>query len=70
LYVRQRDIDEARYLELIVNLARSNEYIARADVINLLRVKDSKAYGLLKELVNQGILEAVNKGRYAKYKLK
>jgi ATP-dependent DNA helicase RecG len=55
---------------LIVNLARSNEYIARADVINLLRVKDSKAYGLLKELVNQGILEAVNKGRYAKYKLK
>ena len=69
-YVRQRDIDETRYLELIVTMARSNEYISRADVMNLLHVKDSKAYRLLKTLVEHDVLIAVNKGHYAKYKLK
>lgn len=68
-YVRQRDIDEARYQELIISMARSSEYISRADVVNLLHVKESKAYGLLKELVQQGILSPINKGRYAKYRL-
>ena len=69
-YVRQRDIDEARYPEMIMNMAQNSKYIARADVMNLLHVSDSKAYSLLKELVKQGILQPVNKGRYAKYKLK
>ena len=68
-YVRQRDIDETRYQELIISMARNSEYISRADVVNLLHVKESKAYGLLKELVKQGILAPVNKGRYAKYRL-
>ena len=67
-YVRQRDIDEARYPELIISIARNSEYISRADVVNLLHVKESKAYGLLKALVQQGVLEPVNKGRYAKYR--
>lgn len=69
-YVRQRDIDETRYQELIINMAKSSEYISRADVTNLLPVKEAKAYGLLKALVKKGILLPVNKGRYAKYKLK
>lgn len=69
-YVRQRDIDEVRYPEMIINMARNNEFIARADVMNLLHVSDSKAYTLLKDLVKQNILQPVNKGRYAKYKLK
>lgn len=69
-YVRQQDIDETRYAELILNMAKHNDFICRADVINLLRVKDSKAYGLLKKLVKDGYLEPINKGRYAKYKLK
>ncbi len=68
-YVRQRDIDETRYVELILNMARSNEFISRADVMNLLHVKDSKAYGLLKKLAEEGFLTPVNKGRYAKYKI-
>lgn len=55
---------------MIINMARSNEFIARADVMNLLHVSDSKAYTLLKDLVKQNILQPVNKGRYAKYKLK
>ena len=69
-YVRQRDIDETRYAELILNMARSNEFISRADVMNLLHVKDSKAYGLLKKQAEEGYLIPVNKGRYAKYRIK
>ena len=68
-YVRQKDIDEARYPEMIVNMARKTEFIARADVMNLLHVNEDKAYNLLKALTGQGILSMVNKGRYAKYKL-
>lgn len=69
-YVRQQDIDETRYAELILNMAKHNDFICRADVINLLHVKDSKAYGLLRKLVENGRLEPINKGRYAKYRLK
>ncbi len=68
-YVRQKDIDEARYPEMIVNMARKTEFIARADVVNLLHVNEDKAYNLLKGLTRQGVLAMVNKGRYAKYKL-
>ena len=68
--VLQRDIDEARYNELIVNMAKNTDFIARADVMNLLHVSESKAYSLLKHLVRLNILEPVNKGRYAKYRLK
>lgn len=67
-YVRQVDIDETRYPELIINLAKTNDFISRADVVQLLHVDDNKAYRLLKALVNQGILEPINKGRYAKYR--
>lgn len=69
-YVRLRDIDEVRYSELILNLARSNKFISRADVVNLLHVKDSKAYSLLKKLANEGYLIPINRGRYAKYRIK
>lgn len=68
-YVRQKDIDESRYPEMIVNMARKTEFIARADVVNLLHVNEDKAYNLLKGLTRQGVLSMVNKGRYAKYKL-
>ena len=67
-YVRQVDIDETRYPELIINLAKNTDFLSRADVIQLLHVSPSKAYTLLKKLVAQGILEPVNKGHYAKYR--
>ena len=67
-YVRQVDIDETRYPELIINLAKTNEFISRADVVHLLHVDNNKAYRLLKSLVDQGVLEPINKGRYAKYR--
>ena len=66
-YVRQVDIDETRYPELIINLAKTNEFISRADVVQLLHVDNNKAYRLLKSLADQGVLEPINKGRYAKY---
>lgn len=68
-YVRQRDIDETRYEELIISMAETHDYISRADVVNLLHVKESKAYSLLRILTENGRLIAVNKGRYSKYKL-
>ena len=67
-YVRQVDIDETRYPELIINLAKKSEFIARADIVQLLHVSSPKAYTLLRKLVQQGLLEPVNKGHYAKYK--
>ena len=67
-YVHQTDIDETRYLELILNMASASEYIARADVVQLLHVDENKAYKLLKKLVDEGKLEAINKGRYSKYR--
>lgn len=69
-YVRQVDIDESRYSELILNMAKTSKYIARADVVQLLHVDENKAYKLLKKLADKGLLDPVNKGRYAKYKLK
>jgi ATP-dependent DNA helicase RecG len=69
-YVRQKDIDESRYHELIINLAQNNEYISRADVVQLLHVNQNKAYQLLRTLTKNGELELVNKGHYAKYRLK
>ena len=66
-YVQQSDIDEARYLELIRKMAENNDFISRADVVQLLHVPDNKAYRLLKKLVEQGVLAAINKGHYAKY---
>ena len=69
-YVRQKDIDEVRYPEMIVNMSKNTEFVSRADVVNLLHVSNSKAYTLLKRLVDLGILEPVQKGRYAKYRLR
>jgi len=67
-YVRQADIDESRYRELVLNLAMHNGFISRADVVNLLHVDANKAYRVLKSLSKEGRLMPVNKGRYAKYK--
>lgn len=49
-------------------MAKTNEFIARADVVQLLHVDENKAYKLLKKLVEDKQLEPINKGRYAKYK--
>ena len=69
-YIRQKDIDEARYHELILNLIKHEGFITNSDVVELLHVTSPQAYRLLKGMVDEEVLEPVNKGRYAKYKIK
>jgi len=69
-YVRQADIDETRHTELILSLAKKNEFISRADVIELLHINENRAYYLLRKLVKNEMLILVNGGRGAKYQLK
>ena len=68
-YVLQKDIDKTRHLELIKSLAKENDYISKSDVVQLLHVSESRAYYLIKKLVNANILKVVQKGHYAKYRL-
>ena len=68
-YVRQADIDEARHTELILNLAKKNEFISRADVVELLHVNERRASYLLKKLTDAEKLTVVKKGRYTRYSL-
>ena len=68
-YVLQKDIDKKRHLELIESLAKENEYISKSDVVQLLHVSENRAYYLIKKLIDANILEAVQKGHYAKYRI-
>lgn len=65
--IRGGDIGEDRYQEMIIALAKENDFISRSDVVRHLHVDESKAYRLLKALALRGILRPANKGRYAKY---
>ena len=69
-YVRQMDIDESRYSELILSLAKSNEFISKNDVVELLHLNKDQTYRILKKMVERGSLEMVNKGKYTKYKIR
>ncbi|WP_296879518.1 ATP-binding protein [Thomasclavelia sp.] len=69
-YVRQTDIDEIRYEELILKLARkSKKGICRKDVSDLLNISKDQAYRLLKKLVNNGELIRVGNGSNTKYQI-
>ena len=50
-YIRQTDIDQLRYPELVVKLAKQKGSISRKDVIELLHVSPPQAYRLLKKMV-------------------
>lgn len=70
-YIRQRGISEVRHSEMIIELAEKNDgKITRADVIELLKVDENRAYRALKDLVNQGKLLQEGRGRYSYYVLK
>lgn len=69
-YVRQRGISEVRHSEMIIELAAKNDgKITRADVIELLKIDENRAYRALKDLVSQGKLRPEGKGRYSYYVL-
>lgn len=67
-YVRQTDIDEVRYEELILKLARKKkDGIARKDVCELLNVSKDQAYRLLKKLVDKKELKLIGSGNTTRY---
>lgn len=70
-YVRQTDIDEVRYEELILKLARKSEDgISRKDVCDLLNISKDQAYRLLKRLVENEELSIKGKAASTKYIIK
>lgn len=67
-YVRQSSIDEVRYEELILKLAkRSESGIARKEVCELLNVSKDQAYRLLKRMVENNELKTIGKGINTRY---
>ena len=68
-YVRQRGIDQLRYRELVISLAKKQQSITRRDVIELLRVTPPQAYRILNKLVQDGILERKGTTSAAVYRL-
>ncbi|MCI6151633.1 MAG: putative DNA binding domain-containing protein [Fusobacterium perfoetens] len=70
-YVRQSGIDTIRNEEMILKLAEQTpEGICREDVVQLLNVTKDSAYGILKKLRKQNLLEVIGKGKGTKYILK
>lgn len=69
-YVRQTDIDEIRYTELVLKLLKEQKAISRKDVADLLHISLPAAYRILQKLRKEDIIEMVSKGRGAKYIMK
>ena len=68
-YVRQTDIDQIRYKELIMKLAEKKGVITRKDVIELLHINPPQAYRLLQKLVSERQLSLEGRTSAAKYTL-
>lgn len=66
-YVRQTDVDKVRYPEMILKLAKHQEQVTTADVMDLLHLDQSAAYYEISKLVKKGDLCAVRKGRNSHY---
>ena len=66
-YVRQKGIDEIRYPELVLELARKQGEVRRADVVTLLHISAPRAYRLLRRLQEEGKLALHGKGAGAYY---
>ena len=69
-YVRQTNIDDIRYPELVMKLANTqNGIITKEDVCKLLQITPNQAYKVIKKLQSEGRLELLCGGRYSKYKV-
>ena len=68
-YVRQTDIDQLRYRELILKLAQTQGQISRKNVIELLHVSGPQAYRLLQKLVDDNELKREGNTSAARYKI-
>ena len=66
-YVRQTDIDQLRYAELVVKLAAQRGVVTRSDVAELLHVTPPQAHRILQRLVRDGQLTPAGEKRGRKY---
>ena len=66
-YVRQTGIDKLRYSELVLKLAKTQGYITRGNVAELLHITPPQAYRILDNLADNKKLQLIGKGKYAKY---
>ena len=66
-YVRQTDVDQLRYRELVLKLAKKKGFVTRSDVSNLLHISPPQAYRLLKRLSDDGELVLTGSTRNVKY---
>lgn len=69
-YVRQSGIEPIRHEEMVLRLVRTKGTIKRAEVIELCRLTESQAKGLLARLVKEGRLVQEGQKRGAFYRLK
>lgn len=69
-YVRQTDIDQLRYRELVLKLAQTRGAISRKDVIDLLHISGPQAYRLLQKLVDDNELVREGNTSAARYKVR
>ena len=69
-YVRQTDIDQLRYRELVLKLAQTRGAISRKDVIDLLHISGPQAYRLLQKLVDDNELVREGNTSAARYKIR
>ena len=70
-YIRQTDIDDIRYPELVMKLASTqNGIISKQDVAELLKVSTPQAYRIIRQLEEEGKIELLCRGRHSKYRLK
>lgn len=68
--IRQTDIPQIRYRELVLELVRKSGAIKRSDVMELLRISPSQANRLLTSLVKEKILIVSGKSRATRYTLR
>ena len=68
-YVRQKGIDTLRHEELVLELAKTQGSVRRADVIALLHVSPAKAFRILQRLLKNRKLILHGKGAGAYYTL-
>jgi ATP-dependent DNA helicase RecG len=66
-YVRQTGIDKLRYSELVLKLAKTQGYVTRGNVAELLHITPPQAYRVLVSLAADNKLKLDGKGKYAKY---
>lgn len=66
-YIRQTGIDKFRHNELVLKYAKTQGFITRANVAELLHITPSQAYRILRRLADEKKLKLEGKGKYAKY---